>query len=60
MACSPAPDLDREKGLVVGLTEAPWTRMTPMERAEAEAEGEALLGFLAPNASARKVDLTTP
>ncbi|MGO9180404.1 MAG: hypothetical protein ACLQBX_09340 [Candidatus Limnocylindrales bacterium] len=59
MACSPAPDLDREKCLV-GLTEGAWTRMTPMERAELETEGEALLGFLTPNASARKIDLNTP
>ena len=34
--------------------------MTPMERAELEAEGEALLGFLTRNASARKIDLNTP
>ncbi len=34
--------------------------MTPMERAELETEGEALLGFLTPNASARKIDLNTP
>ncbi len=34
--------------------------MAPIERAEVEAEGEALLGFLARDASARKVDLTTP
>ena len=34
--------------------------MTPIEHAEVEADGEALLGSLAPNASVRKVDLTTP
>lgn len=36
------------------------SRLTPTERADVEAEGEALLGFLAPDASARRVELTTP